>query len=68
MIFIDKRQAIKRGQRISEKTLLTTCLIGGFTMFLGSLLFSHKTQKVKFALVYLLSIVIYAIIIFKVIN
>ncbi len=63
MLLIDKLNAIKNRRRISERTLLITNLIGAFTMFIGSMLFSHKTQKFKFAFVYLLSIIIYTYII-----
>ena len=45
----DKRQAVREGYRIPEKTLLFWAIIGGaFGAFLGMRIFHHKTRKSKF--------------------
>ncbi|MFM1943231.1 MAG: hypothetical protein RI897_2213 [Verrucomicrobiota bacterium] len=47
----DKICAIRQKQRISEITLLTLILLGGFLGgLLGRALFRHKTRKLKFSL------------------
>jgi len=47
--YIDKRRAVKRKRRISEKHLLTaTFLFGGIGAALAMSLFRHKTQTLKF--------------------
>jgi len=49
LYFIDKRRAVKRKRRISEKHLLTvTFLFGGIGAALAMSLFHHKTQTLKF--------------------
>lgn len=53
LIFIlfgfDKYKAIKTKQRISEKTLHTISLLGGFLgAIFGMLFFRHKIKKMKF--------------------
>lgn len=59
---IDKLKAIKDSFRISEKTLLTFCLVGGaLGGLLGMLLFHHKTKKPKFFICIPLLVVIYII-------
>lgn len=46
---IDKRRAVKRKWRISEKTLLGAALFGGgFGALFGMVWFHHKTQHWKF--------------------
>ncbi len=48
-MFFDKRRAIKRGRRVSEKTLFLLAWIGGsFGIITGMYIFRHKTKKVKF--------------------
>ena len=43
---MDKKRAIKRQQRIAEKTLLTLSLLGGAPFgLLAMFLFRHKTRK-----------------------
>lgn len=45
----DKGQAKRKGNRVSEKNLMTlTFLGGGLGTFLGSRVFHHKTQKGAF--------------------
>lgn len=49
LMFIDKRNSIKKRWRISEKTLLTSSIIGGSIGSLaGMKLFRHKTKHFKF--------------------
>lgn len=49
LFWIDKRAAINRASRISEKTLLVFCLIGGTPgAFFAQQRFRHKTQKEPF--------------------
>ena len=57
LCIIDKKNAIKKKYRIPEKELLSLSFVGGcFGMILGMKLFHHKTQKLKFKLVYLFCI------------
>ena len=57
LCIIDKKNAIKKKYRIPEKVLMTLSFVGGcFGMILGMKLFHHKTQKLKFKLVYLFCI------------
>ncbi|MGE3929482.1 MAG: DUF1294 domain-containing protein [Hyphomonadaceae bacterium] len=45
----DKRQSIRRGSRIAERTLLTLAVLGGaLGALLGQQVFRHKTQKQPF--------------------
>jgi len=45
----DKRQAIRRGRRIPERTLLLTGFFGGASgLLLGMLIFRHKIRHLKF--------------------
>lgn len=49
MMGIDKWKAIHDKHRISEKTLLLSCLVmGAVGGIAGMLIFHHKTRKVKF--------------------
>ncbi|MEJ5088480.1 DUF1294 domain-containing protein [Sphingobacterium faecium] len=51
IFYIDKQKAKNRGNRISEKTLLTCCIIGGsLGGFAAIHLFRHKTTKRSFLL------------------
>ena len=48
-MYIDKKKAIKNERRISEKTLLMLCVVGGsIGGFIGMYKFRHKTKKAKF--------------------
>ncbi|MBQ8993731.1 MAG: DUF1294 domain-containing protein [Turicibacter sp.] len=48
---IDKRRAIHRQRRISEKTLFTCAIcFGSFGVFLGMEQFRHKTKHLTFKL------------------
>lgn len=47
---LDKRKAIRRQRRISEKTLIGLAVLGGsIGALLGMRMFHHKTQKRKFS-------------------
>lgn len=49
LMLFDKRKAIKHKWRISEKTLLSSSIIGGsIGTFLGMYFFRHKTNNLKF--------------------
>ena len=59
---IDKRRAIKKGWRISERTLLLIALLGGgIGSFLGMRVFRHKTKHLKFTIILPLSAVLYTV-------
>jgi len=46
---VDKLLAVGRRSRISERTLWGTALVGGFLgIFVGGLVFHHKTSKTEF--------------------
>lgn len=67
LCLIDKRKAIKNKYRIPESTLLLISLIGGcFGMLVSMKLYHHKTQKLKFKLVYLFCIIWFVILYFYV--
>lgn len=54
----DKRQAIKKKNRIPEIALITLSFIGGGCgSLLGMILFHHKTKKLKFQILIPLSII-----------
>lgn len=49
MFGLDKRKAVKKRRRISEKTLITCAfLMGGLGALAGMLVFRHKTRHWKF--------------------
>jgi uncharacterized membrane protein YsdA (DUF1294 family) len=52
MYFLDKRAAVRKGRRISEKTLLIAALVAPFGAVGGMRIFRHKTRKTKFLLTY----------------
>jgi uncharacterized membrane protein YsdA (DUF1294 family) len=51
MFLVDKLNARKGSQRISEKNLLTVALLGPFGAWAGMRAFHHKTRKPLFKLV-----------------
>lgn len=58
LIFIDKQKAIYHKWRIPEQLLLFIATIGGcFGMLISMYLFHHKTKKLKFKLVHLLTFI-----------
>lgn len=64
MCIYDKRAAIKRRYRISEKSLFIVSILGGATgMFLGMLLVRHKTRHWYFMLFIPLFIIIHVVLI-----
>lgn len=49
LMAIDKYKATRGSWRISESTLLTAAFaMGGIGSFFGSIVFRHKTKKMKF--------------------
>lgn len=49
VMFMDKQRAKRHKFRISERSLLSLALLGGSVgIFLGMLLFHHKTKHIKF--------------------
>ena len=59
---IDKIKAIKNKWRIPESTLFIFSLLGGFFGgFAGMYLFRHKTQKLSFHVVYLVSFILHTL-------
>ena len=57
---IDKLKAKKSSYRISEKTLITICAVGGaLGGLLGMMIFHHKTSKPKFIITVPLLVLIY---------
>ena len=60
----DKIQAIRRGRRISERTLIFLSIIGGsIAMYLSMFLIHHKTKHMKFMIGLPLEIALHAAII-----
>lgn len=58
----DKKIAVKGGDRIKEKTLLSFVVFGGaIGGFIGRLVVRHKTDKVYFSFTIYLSILLQAI-------
>lgn len=56
---VDKQRALKRKERISEKTfVILTLLYGGLGVILGGILFSHKTSKASFQIKILMAFII----------
>ncbi len=49
--FLDKRGAVRHGERTSERRLLGLSFFGPFGAFTAMRLFHHKTRKRKFLLV-----------------
>lgn len=64
--YIDKKNAIKHKQRISEKKLLSLSILGGSLGFLlGMYTFHHKTQHLKFVILVPLCLLLWTYIIIK---
>ncbi|MEM2613679.1 MAG: DUF1294 domain-containing protein [Nitrososphaerota archaeon] len=58
---VDKASAIEGETRIPEKWFFTISLIGGpFGVFLGMLVFHHKTRKTYFGSIVTLTLILYA--------
>lgn len=59
MMYIDKKQARKRGRRIPEKNLWTAAIFGGgIGAYLGMMMFRHKTRHTNFRVGFLMLAVI----------
>jgi uncharacterized membrane protein YsdA (DUF1294 family) len=59
LFIIDKKKAIKGAQRIKEKTLLESVVIGGaIGGFIGRIVARHKTNKSYFSFTIYLSLLI----------
>lgn len=57
---IDKLKAKRDSYRISEKTLITICAVGGaLGGLLSMMIFHHKTRKPKFVITVPLLVLIY---------
>lgn len=48
---VDKYKAKKEKQRISERTLLTWCVLGPFGGYVGMYQFRHKYKKIRFQII-----------------
>jgi uncharacterized membrane protein YsdA (DUF1294 family) len=60
----DKRQAGNGGRRVSERTLYLLALLGGWPgALLGQRLFRHKTQKVRFRIVFWMVVLLHVAIV-----
>ncbi|MGK7377967.1 DUF1294 domain-containing protein [Planococcus sp. 1R117A] len=59
MMYIDKKQAQRRGRRIPEKNLWTAAIFGGgIGAYLGMMFFRHKTRHTNFRVGFLMLAVI----------
>lgn len=57
---IDKLKSVRGKYRISEKTLLILCLLGGaLGGLIAMILFNHKTRKAKFFVIVPLLIIVH---------
>lgn len=65
MLFIDKRAAKKNLWRKKESLLMGMILVGGVVGgFLGIFLLRHKSRKLKFKFVLVLSIILHILILY----
>lgn len=63
---VDKFLAYKHCYRISEKLLFLFSVLGGaLGGFLGMFLFRHKTLKLKFYLVNIISLILWSVLLWK---
>ena len=61
---IDKRRAVKKKPRISERTLHVLSMLGGWPgAHLAQRIFHHKTLKISFRLVFWLTVTVHLLII-----
>lgn len=61
----DKRQARHGGRRIPEKWLHVLALVGGWAgALVGQQVFRHKTQKLRFRLVFWVIVLIHGVLIY----
>ena len=60
MMIIDKHNAVYKKKRISEKTLILTCCLGGaLFMWITMYLIHHKTKHLHFVILFPLCTVIH---------
>lgn len=61
----DKSQAVAKGQRISEFTFFLLSCAGGYLgIFIGSMLFRHKTVKYSFQLKMIAGLALFYVLVF----
>jgi uncharacterized membrane protein YsdA (DUF1294 family) len=66
---IDKHKAIKKGWRISERTLLLIAFAGGgIGSFLGMYTFRHKTKHMRFVLLLPLAALLYSVLAYQILR
>lgn len=66
---IDKRRAIQKKWRISEKTLLlSTLLFGGVGAIISAHLFHHKTRKLYFQITWWVGLIIDILTVYLLLN
>lgn len=72
LIFIDKQKAIKHKWRIKESILFIWFILGGFVGgFLSMKIFHHKTKKLKFYFISIISTLLHLslfLVIFKLLG
>ncbi|MCR4609372.1 MAG: DUF1294 domain-containing protein [Eubacterium sp.] len=62
---VDKKRAINKEWRVSEKSLILASVMGGaFGAFLGMHFFRHKTRHIKFQLIIPLTMIIHFVVIY----
>lgn len=60
---VDKLSAVRGESRIPEKWFFTISMVGGpFGVFLGMVVFHHKTRKAYFGFIVTLALIIHALI------
>lgn len=63
MYGIDKSKAKQNKVRIKEKSLLQVTILGGaIGSFIGRIMFRHKTNKIYFSIIIILSLVFEAVV------
>ena len=62
---VDKKRAINKEWRVSEKSLILASVMGGaFGAFLGMHIFRHKTRHIKFQLIIPFTMIIHFVVIY----
>lgn len=63
---IDKKMAIAKKWRISERTLFYISFLGGcLGSLIGMLVFRHKTKKIKFYIWHIIMIIMWGYLLYK---
>lgn len=66
---VDKRRAIKKEWRISERSLILVSVMGGaFGAFVGMYVFRHKIRHIKFQLIIPLTVIVHFVLIYLLIK